>query len=104
MTLPSTSKTDYGVVDKAIAPNQPGRIRFQGTYWKAELAYPDCRRVEVGEEVQVVGMRGITRLVVPEGYVPSVLPQKAVGNPCDGERSPFRWVQKFSFMLAITLG
>jgi membrane protein implicated in regulation of membrane protease activity len=67
MTLPRTSHPAYGVVDKAIAPHQPGRIKFQGTYWKTELAYPDCKKVEVGEPVQVVGLQGIRLLVVPEG-------------------------------------
>jgi membrane protein implicated in regulation of membrane protease activity len=68
MTLPRTGHPAYGVVDKAIAPHQPGRIKFQGTYWKAELADPNCKRIEAGEFVQVVGSRGITWLVIPEGY------------------------------------
>jgi membrane protein implicated in regulation of membrane protease activity len=67
MTQTSASNADYGVVDKAIAPNQPGRIKFQGTYWKAELADPGFKKVEVGEPVQVVGVQGIRLLVVPEG-------------------------------------
>ncbi|NJO39852.1 MAG: hypothetical protein HC769_23000 [Cyanobacteria bacterium CRU_2_1] len=64
-TLLITNKLGQGVVDKSIAPHQPGRIKFQGTYWKAALADPNCPRIEVGEFVQVVGMRGITLLVVP---------------------------------------
>ncbi len=68
MTQTSANRTHYGVVDKAIAPNQPGRIKFQGTYWKAELADPGFGKVEVGEPVQVVGVQGIRLLVVPEGY------------------------------------
>ena len=65
MTQERTSHANYGVVDKAIAPNQPGRIKFQGSYWKAALADPNCPRIEAGKPVQVVDMQGITLLVVP---------------------------------------
>ncbi|MBD3884531.1 NfeD family protein [Phormidium tenue FACHB-886] len=66
LPLPRTNHPAQGVVDKAIAPHRPGRIKFQGTYWKAELADPGYKRVEVGELVQVVGLQGIRLLVVPE--------------------------------------
>jgi membrane protein implicated in regulation of membrane protease activity len=66
LPLPKTNYPAYGVVDKAIAPHQPGRIKFQGTYWKAELANPNYKRIEAGELIQVVGLRGITWLVIPE--------------------------------------
>jgi membrane-bound ClpP family serine protease len=68
MTVPNVVEPGYGIVDQPIAPHQPGRIRFQGTYWKAELAYSDCGKLGSGEHVQVVGRRGITLLVVPENY------------------------------------
>jgi membrane protein implicated in regulation of membrane protease activity len=68
MTLLKTNKPGYAVVDQPIAPHQPGRIKFQGSYWKAALADPNCKRIEAGQPVQVVGLQGITQLVVPEGY------------------------------------
>lgn len=76
MLLPKTNSLDYAIVDKPIAPNQPGRIKFQGTYWKAELADPGFKKVEVGEPVQVVGVQGIRLLVVPEGYERSLQAHK----------------------------
>jgi membrane protein implicated in regulation of membrane protease activity len=72
ITLLRTSKTGYGVVDKAIAPHHTGRIKYLGSYWKAALADPNCQRLEVGEAVRVVGVQGITQLVVPEGYESSM--------------------------------
>lgn len=58
MTIPQTRKLNYGTVDQPMTANQPGRIKFRGSYWKAELAYPDCRSVERGETVQVIGVQG----------------------------------------------
>ncbi|MBW4660641.1 MAG: NfeD family protein [Drouetiella hepatica Uher 2000/2452] len=61
-----------GEVDQPIASSQPGRIRFQRSFWKAELADSSCRSVKSGESVRVVGRLGITLLVVPiESAVPS---------------------------------
>jgi membrane protein implicated in regulation of membrane protease activity len=59
------AKVAQGQVEKAIAPTQPGRIRFQGCFWKAELASSGCRAVQAGERVKVVGRCGIRLLVVP---------------------------------------
>lgn len=66
MTQLRTNPLGYGVVDKSIAPNRPGRIRFRGTYWKAELAYPGCRKIAAGETAKVIGIQGIGLLVTPE--------------------------------------
>lgn len=77
-TLPRVSKSGFAVVDQPIALNRPGRVRFQGTYWKAELADSNCQQVGVGETVRVVGRQGIALLVVPESY-DLVQTRKAVG-------------------------
>ncbi len=103
MTLPRTNKTVCGVVEKAIAPHRPGRIKFQGTYWKAELAELETGTIEAGVWVEVVDRRGITLLVVPEG-------RKISGQPLDfnqnDEARSFlaNWIQKFSAALAVAFG
>lgn len=68
MLLPKTNSLDYAIVDKPIALHQPGRIKYQGTYWKAALADPSCERIEVGESVRVVDRQGITLLVIPASF------------------------------------
>jgi membrane-bound ClpP family serine protease len=61
-----------GKVEQTITPIKAGRIRFQGSFWKAELADADHRTVKPNESVQVVGRQGITLLVVP-----LILPKQA---------------------------
>jgi membrane protein implicated in regulation of membrane protease activity len=69
-TFPPTAhwfaEVAQGYVEETITPTQVGRIRFRGSFWKAELADCTCRLVKPGELVQVVGRQGITLLVVPE--------------------------------------
>lgn len=55
--------SDRAVVDEAIHPDCPGRVRFQATWWPAH-----CERnvmLKPGDEVRVVGIRNITLLVEP---------------------------------------
>lgn len=66
MTHLSAIESGQGVVIQPIAPGRPGQIKFQGIYWKAELAQPSCGNLGVGESIEVVGRRVITLLVVPK--------------------------------------
>jgi membrane-bound ClpP family serine protease len=53
-------------VDDAIAPNQTGWVKYQGTFWKAQFYRASCQvTVKPGEMVKVVGRQGIRLLVVP---------------------------------------
>lgn len=55
-----------GIADELIAPNQTGRVKFEGSYWNAEFYEKNCRaRVAPGNQVWVVGRQGITLLVIP---------------------------------------
>ncbi|MDF0555598.1 NfeD family protein [Kamptonema sp. UHCC 0994] len=55
-----------GVVEEAIAPQQPGRISFQGSYWPAKLYQSNSPIILSPEKaVKVVGIQGITLLVQP---------------------------------------
>ena len=57
-----------GKVDQTISLTKPGRVKFQGSFWKAELTYSNCRSLKPGEAVKVLGRQGITLLVVPQEY------------------------------------
>ena len=53
-------------VDKAIAPAQVGRVKFQGSFWTARFQSAACRvGVGAGEWVWVVGRQGTHLLVEP---------------------------------------
>lgn len=55
-----------GIVEQAIAYNQRGRVKFDGTYWPARFYNPDCQAtVSPNQFVTVVAREGITLLVVP---------------------------------------
>lgn len=55
-----------GIVEQAIAFNQRGRVKFDGTYWPARFYDPDCQAtVPPNQFVTVVARDGITLLVVP---------------------------------------
>ncbi|HEY9663765.1 MAG TPA: NfeD family protein [Allocoleopsis sp.] len=60
-------KTAVGIVDRAITPSQPGRIRFQGSFWNARFYNPNWNyAIHPGESITVVGRQGITLLVTLE--------------------------------------
>jgi membrane protein implicated in regulation of membrane protease activity len=53
-------------VDRAIAPAQLGRVKFQSSFWNARFQDAGCRvRVEAGAWVWVVGRQGTQLLVEP---------------------------------------
>ena len=53
-------------VDKAIAPNQTGRVKFKASFWNAQFYSQDCQLVaQPGDSVQVLGRQGIRLLVLP---------------------------------------
>lgn len=54
-----------GKAVKAIAADQPGRVRFQATDWPAKLYQPTPIGIERDRKVKVVGREGLTLLVVP---------------------------------------
>jgi NfeD-like C-terminal, partner-binding len=71
-TFPSTiqwfAEQAEGKVDQTSSLARSGRVKFQGSFWKAELTYPNCRSLKPGEAVKVLGRQGITLLVVPQEY------------------------------------
>lgn len=72
-----------GKVEKMIAPNCPGRVKFQATFWNAEFYYSECQvAVLPSMSVNVVGRRGITLLVTPIGYAtPTQLAEQEQSRP-----------------------
>ncbi|HIK29697.1 MAG TPA: NfeD family protein [Oscillatoriaceae cyanobacterium M7585_C2015_266] len=55
-----------GIVEEAIAPNQRGRVKFDGTYWPARFFETNCQTTVYPEAlVAIVGIQGITLLVEP---------------------------------------
>ncbi|MCU0571092.1 MAG: NfeD family protein [Oculatellaceae cyanobacterium Prado106] len=67
-----------GRVERTISTTQTGRIRYQGSFWKAELAAAGCRAIAPGEVVEVVGRRGIRLLVVPNEVALSKMGERSV--------------------------
>jgi membrane protein implicated in regulation of membrane protease activity len=57
----------YGIVEKTITSTQVGRVRFQGSTWKARLYSPDASPLMYGDSVKILGRQGITLLVMPKG-------------------------------------
>ena len=90
-----------GKVEQPIALLKPGRVKFQGSFWKAELTYPNCRSLKPGEAVKVLGRQGITLLVVPQDYV---LPRSDRVQPQSQRSALSLWTQKVGSAFAVTLG
>lgn len=62
-------KADVGKVDEVITPQNFGKVRFKGSFWRAKLLSPpdrlDSRQsLSPGELVRVVGRVGLTLLVL----------------------------------------
>lgn len=55
-----------GIVEEAIAPTQPGRVRLRGVSWAARLATDSAFNLTVHQPVAVVGRQGNTLLVQPQ--------------------------------------
>ncbi|MGD1704474.1 NfeD family protein [Dapis sp. BLCC M229] len=54
-----------GIVEEAIATNQPGRVKFKTTYWPAILFEEKSISLAPGQKIAVVGRIGITLLISP---------------------------------------
>ncbi|XWK88093.1 MAG: NfeD family protein [Phormidium sp.] len=55
-----------GTVEKRITSNQPGRVKFLGTYWPAKLHQTNKQVTLIPEQtVHIIGIQGITLLVIP---------------------------------------
>ena len=59
------SKPQPGIVDETITLDQPGRVKFKGTYWPAKLFRGYDITLEAGQEVLVIARQVITLLVRP---------------------------------------
>lgn len=55
----------YGVVTEPIAPFAPGRIKYEGIFWKALIGDACTEKLGEGDLVEVIGRQGISLLVVP---------------------------------------
>jgi membrane-bound ClpP family serine protease len=90
-----------GKVDQTISLTKPGRVKFQGSFWKAELTYSNCRSLKPGEAVKVLGRQGIKLLVVPQEYE---LPGSDRVQPQSQQLALSLWTQKVGSAFAVTLG
>lgn len=52
------------IVEEKITPDQPGRIKFDGTSWAAKFYHSHCdKTVQPGEKVWVTARQGLTLLI-----------------------------------------
>lgn len=60
------SEALMGTAENTITQNQPGRVKFLGSYWPARFYHSNCDVIIFPDDfVKVVGRQGITMLVVP---------------------------------------
>ena len=60
------SQPQVGLVEQAITDKRRGRVKFDGTYWPARFYYSHfIEEVYPDQLITVVGMEGITVLVMP---------------------------------------
>ncbi|HOX33969.1 MAG TPA: NfeD family protein [Spirochaetales bacterium] len=72
------------IVTERVGPEEPGRVRFRGTSWKA-LAYLET--LEPGEEVRVVSREGLALVVTKDFLDPSGESEAAGGLVAGGADS-----------------
>lgn len=63
------------IVERAIAPNCLGRVRFQGTYWSAQCVEP--MTVAPGAIVEVIGRQNLTLIVKAVEKLITQLPESS---------------------------
>lgn len=60
------AKPVEAITEKPITVNQPGCVKFEGIFWSAAFYRPNSQAVVApGQPVSVVGIQGITLLVMP---------------------------------------
>lgn len=93
-----------GKVEQTITPTQPGRVKFQATYWPARLYDPEEDVTLVPDEpVTVIGRQGITLLITP---VSEASEGNSSSNKTEGGNvaSHFStWTQKLGSILGFRL-
>lgn len=64
------SEPKQGRVEIEITPYKAGRVCFEGSRWPARLYHPNCQdTIPLGKAVLVVGIEGMTLLVVTNDYL-----------------------------------
>ena len=99
------SKPGIGEVEQIITETQPGRVKFQATYWPARLHNPEYEITLVpNTPVTVIGREGITLLVVPVSEMEQSnleaegeIKEKAIAFKRSG------WTQKFGSLFGFRL-
>ncbi len=100
-TIEFCSQPAYGVVEQPILPKQGGRVRFQGSIWKARLYYPDCDTIDSGDFVKVVALEGITLLVVPQDYRLPDWDEDEANSPLAYPRSTYHGITTDEWVLML---
>ncbi|NET38058.1 MAG: hypothetical protein F6K19_39685 [Cyanothece sp. SIO1E1] len=73
------AKVGIGEVDTIIRTTEPGRVKFEGSYWPAKLYNSDTEiTIFPTWPVKVIGRQGITLLVIPEDENLSAIVDQAV--------------------------
>lgn len=99
------SEPGKGEVEQIITENQPGRVKFQATYWPARLYNPEYEITLVPDTpVVVIGRQGITLLVVPvsEPQESNLEPEGEIQEKASAF-NPSRWTQKFGSLFGFRL-
>lgn len=69
-----------GRIEQSVSHNMPGRVYAWASSWPATLYHPDFQTTLLpDDEVVVVGLRGITLLVMPSGVEGLTLTLKSTG-------------------------
>lgn len=80
-TIELFAQAELGEVEQTITTQKRGRVRFMATYWFARFYQPNGQRsVLPGTPVKVIGIEGITLLVVLMGDEVTQ-PQMPVADP-----------------------
>jgi membrane protein implicated in regulation of membrane protease activity len=85
------SQTGFATVEEAIAPEHTGRVAFHATSWPAKFApehtFSSDHPIVVfpGDRVQVVGIEGITLIVIPTVAIAPILMPNIVISPCNSQ-------------------
>lgn len=64
--MPSNTDAILGQTAKVVEPitaERAGRIKFEGDEWRAALAHPDRGTIEVGQNVRIARIDGVTAFV-----------------------------------------
>ena len=93
-----------GTVEQTISSTQPGRVKFQATYWPAQFYQSDYKEtLSPNDLVAIVGRQGLNLLVIPFSYAFFEQSQDDTSDDQDSESTICKCIRRIGSFFTMPL-